>query len=96
MTLVNLASLSLLLTCFFIGKLKYSHSFDMTDTLAHLTATVEGEEKEKPGEEKERPGKEKERPGKEKEKPGKEKEKPGKEGEIAWSDRVTFPQASNS
>jgi hypothetical protein len=77
MTLVNLASLFLLLTCFFIGKLKYyRHSFDMTDTLAHLTATVKGEEKlgeEKPGE-----------------------EKPGKKGEIAWSDSVTFPQASNS
>jgi hypothetical protein len=87
MTLVNLASLSLLLTCFFIGKLKYySHSFDMTDTLTHLTATVKGEEK--PGEEK--PGEEilgEEIPG---------KEKPGKKGEIAWSDSVTFPQASNS
>ncbi|KAJ2926295.1 hypothetical protein H1R20_g10796, partial [Candolleomyces eurysporus] len=48
MTLVNLASFGILLACFFIGKFGYSLSFDMTDNLTLLTASVGGE---KPGNE---------------------------------------------
>ncbi|RXW15162.1 hypothetical protein EST38_g10692 [Candolleomyces aberdarensis] len=50
MTLVNLASLGLLLACFFIGKFGYSLSFDMTDNLTLLTATVGGEKLGEKGE----------------------------------------------
>ncbi|KAJ2914085.1 hypothetical protein MD484_g6318, partial [Candolleomyces efflorescens] len=40
MTLINLASLLLLLVCLFIGKLKYRLGFDMMDNLTLLTANV--------------------------------------------------------
>ncbi|RXW24221.1 hypothetical protein EST38_g1599 [Candolleomyces aberdarensis] len=50
MTLINLASLSLLLACFVMGKLNYQHAFDATDNIFLLTAVVKGEDgKEKRG-----------------------------------------------
>ncbi|KAJ2926510.1 hypothetical protein H1R20_g10572, partial [Candolleomyces eurysporus] len=42
MTLINLASLILLLSCFFIGKFQYKHNFDATDNVSLLTAWVPG------------------------------------------------------
>ncbi|RXW24321.1 hypothetical protein EST38_g1511 [Candolleomyces aberdarensis] len=42
MTLINLASLILLLSCLFIGKFQYKHNFDATDNVSLLTARVPG------------------------------------------------------
>lgn len=40
MTLINLASLILLVSCFFIGKFEYKYSFDATNNVSLLTALV--------------------------------------------------------
>ncbi|KAJ2913781.1 hypothetical protein MD484_g6641, partial [Candolleomyces efflorescens] len=42
MTLINLASLSLLIACFVIGKFQYRYQFDATDNVSLLAARVEG------------------------------------------------------
>ncbi|RXW16712.1 hypothetical protein EST38_g9143 [Candolleomyces aberdarensis] len=42
MTLINLASLSLLVACFVIGKFEYRYEFDATDNISLLSALVEG------------------------------------------------------
>ncbi|KAJ2919627.1 hypothetical protein MD484_g762, partial [Candolleomyces efflorescens] len=46
MTLINLASLILLLSCFFIGKSRYRYSIDVTDKVSLLTAFVPQQDKE--------------------------------------------------
>ena len=40
MTLINLASLILLLTCFYIGRFQYQCTFDATNNVSLLTAQV--------------------------------------------------------
>ncbi|KAJ2925285.1 hypothetical protein H1R20_g11830, partial [Candolleomyces eurysporus] len=42
MTFINLASLSLLVACFVIGKFEYRYEFDATDNVSLLSALVEG------------------------------------------------------
>jgi hypothetical protein len=46
MTLINLASLSLLITCFVIGKFRYKYDFDATDNTFLLAASVDDMEDE--------------------------------------------------
>ncbi|RXW15817.1 hypothetical protein EST38_g10037 [Candolleomyces aberdarensis] len=50
MTLINMASLSLLLACFFIGRFSYTYNFDATDNISLLTALIPGVERGKVGE----------------------------------------------
>ncbi|RXW16707.1 hypothetical protein EST38_g9142 [Candolleomyces aberdarensis] len=42
MTFINLASFSLLVACFVIGKFEYRYEFDATDNISLLSALVEG------------------------------------------------------
>jgi hypothetical protein len=50
MTLINLASFSLLIACFVIGKFKYKYNFDATDNISLLTALTGGVTRGTPGE----------------------------------------------
>lgn len=50
MTLINLASFTLLIACFVLGKFKYRYNFDATDNIALLAAIVPEEDRPKPGE----------------------------------------------
>ncbi|KAJ2926298.1 hypothetical protein H1R20_g10798, partial [Candolleomyces eurysporus] len=50
MTLINIASLSLLLACFVIGRFMYTYNFDATDNISLLTALIPGVERGTGGE----------------------------------------------